>query len=148
MKLGFTMCNPPFFSDSDYYNPLESKLDSNFFSCSDRSTPGGEYEFIKTMIEESLMLEEEAKHCIIWFTSMIGIKKTVPKIEQFIESKFPDIQTYQTTSYCQGRKTRWYVGWSFVANPASLPKNRLIIFIKDISLFLFLNFSPKFFSIP
>ncbi|KAF0986053.1 hypothetical protein HZS_2924 [Henneguya salminicola] len=84
------------------------------------------------MINESLQLGEDLKSQIIWFTSMIGCKKTMPKLIDYIEQNSPPIQSYQEKSFTQGKKTRWFLAWSFVADVQKLKNTSNITLIKMI----------------
>ncbi|XP_071944502.1 RNA N(6)-adenosine-methyltransferase mettl16-like [Antedon mediterranea] len=124
----FTMCNPPFFG-----NMLEAQ---GILSRSmDRAEPksvctaaeieciadGGEVEFVKRMIQDSLKL----RHKVLWFTSMVGKKASLPLIKQDLHKH--KISHFTTTEFCQGRTMRWGVAWTFhdeveILPPAKRPK--------------------------
>ncbi|KAG0174565.1 hypothetical protein DFQ30_003777 [Apophysomyces sp. BC1015] len=70
-------------------------------------TTGGEYGFIKRMINESLTYKTRIK----WYTSMMGQKKTIKPLVDLLKSM--DITNYVVTEFCQGRTKRWGIAWSF-----------------------------------
>lgn len=76
-------------------------------------TNGGEYAFIKKMIMESLVY----KHQVRWYTSMIGIKKSIkPLLNVLIEQ---GITNHIVTTFTQGKTIRWALGWSFFSERPS-----------------------------
>lgn len=70
-------------------------------------TEGGEYGFISRMVEESLLLKER----IIWYTSMIGLKKTIRPLVRLLTDA--GITNYVVTQFAQGKTYRWAIAWSF-----------------------------------
>ncbi|KAI7887349.1 S-adenosyl-L-methionine dependent methyltransferase [Lichtheimia hyalospora FSU 10163] len=111
-KYAFCMCNPPFYESKEEVDQgLENKeLEPSSVctgSTNEMITPGGELQFISQIINESL----EYKDRIMWYTSLIGLKKTIKPITQKLKSH--NITNYIVTSFCQGKTTRWAIAWSF-----------------------------------
>ncbi|CAB5210346.1 unnamed protein product [Rhizophagus irregularis] len=112
IKFSFCMCNPPFYENQEQYEKgVESKITSSHSVCTGSSnemfTPGGEFQFIKDILEESLILRTKIR----WYTSKIGRLETVNKI--VCELKKSGIDNYVVTEFCQGLTRRWGIGWSF-----------------------------------
>ncbi|CAC5388991.1 METTL16 [Mytilus coruscus] len=111
----FCMCNPPFFMDN-----LEAQGITNTRS-DDRPEPhsvctasptesvafGGEVEFVKKMIHESLELKTKVRV----YTSMVGKKTSLSPLKE--ELRKLKILNFSTTEFCQGKTMRWGLGWSF-----------------------------------
>ncbi|XP_063396984.1 RNA N6-adenosine-methyltransferase mettl16-like isoform X1 [Mytilus trossulus] len=114
----FCMCNPPFFMDN-----LEAQGITNTRS-DDRPEPhsvntasptesvafGGEVEFVKKMIHESLELKTKVRV----YTSMVGKKTSLSPLKE--ELRKLKISNFSTTEFCQGKTMRWGLGWSFDEN--------------------------------
>ncbi|KAF8985677.1 hypothetical protein BGZ46_002760 [Entomortierella lignicola] len=111
-KYHFCMCNPPFYEDeNEIKESFEAKIELPSAICKGTSnemmTVGGEVQFVKQMIDESLQLQTRIR----WYTSMLGKKSSVDKIiDHFKECNIPN---YTLTTFHQGRTTRWGVAWSF-----------------------------------
>ncbi|CAO1347865.1 unnamed protein product [Diamesa serratosioi] len=111
----FCMCNPPFFrSEKDALqgknrtgkrkapkslvvgSPLELVCD------------GGEYEFVKRIIDESLSLQEIIKI----YSSMLGHKSTLVSLISYLKEQ--NINNYTSTVFSQTGKTmRWGLAWTY-----------------------------------
>ncbi|KII60804.1 Methyltransferase-like protein 16 [Thelohanellus kitauei] len=126
-KATFTMCNPPFFS-----KPMPGNEKKPFYSKHDRCTKGGEIHFVKKMIDESLKLDHSARTSCIWFTSVIGRKKSIQPLLNHIESHLPPIKTFRIGHSIQGEKTRWYIAWSFVASAVFSVKSSHVYTVKNM----------------
>ncbi|VDI68941.1 methyltransferase [Mytilus galloprovincialis] len=114
----FCMCNPPFFMDN-----LEAQGITNTRS-DDRPEPhsvntasptesvafGGEVEFVKKMIHESLELKTKVRV----YTSMVGKKTSLSPLKE--ELRKLKILNFSTIEFCQGKTMRWGLGWSFDEN--------------------------------
>ncbi|RIA92013.1 hypothetical protein C1645_821261 [Glomus cerebriforme] len=112
LKFSFCMCNPPFYESQEQYEKgVENKITSPHSVCTGSSnemfTPGGEFQFIKDILEESLILRTKIR----WYTSKIGRLETVNKVVR--ELKKAKIDNYVVTEFCQGHTRRWGIGWSF-----------------------------------
>jgi hypothetical protein len=73
-------------------------------------TKGGEYAFIKLMVLESLALQKKIR----WYTSMIGLKRTIRPLIRLLNDH--GIGNYTVTSFTQGKTVRWAIAWSFYAD--------------------------------
>lgn len=110
----FCMCNPPFFA-----NQLEAK---GVNSRSSHRTPpssvntggvteimaeGGELEFVKRIIHDSLQLKTRLR----WYSCMLGKKCSLaPLKEELRKHRVPKVTH---TEFCQGRTMRWALAWSY-----------------------------------
>ncbi|SAL97047.1 hypothetical protein [Absidia glauca] len=108
----FCMCNPPFYaSEEEVQEGLENKELEPMAACtgtaSEMITKDGEYGFIQRMILESLRYKQR----IQWYTSMIGLKRTIRPVTQLLKQQ--GITNYVVTEFCQGRTKRWGIAWSF-----------------------------------
>ncbi|KAF7732015.1 hypothetical protein EC973_007120 [Apophysomyces ossiformis] len=108
----FCMCNPPFYSSQEEIEEgLRNKELEPSAVCTgsdnEMVTAGGEYGFIKRMINESVTYKTRIK----WYTSMIGQKKTIKPLVDLLKSN--NITNYLVTDFCQGRTKRWGIAWSF-----------------------------------
>ncbi|KAF9986423.1 hypothetical protein BGZ65_007627 [Modicella reniformis] len=77
----FCMCNPPFYKDElDIQDGLEAKEGKPSAVCqgtsSEMMTTGGEVQFVKQMIDESIQWQTRIR----WYTTMLGKKSSVDKI--------------------------------------------------------------------
>ena len=97
----FCMCNPPFF------DPMTDVRDTTERTVSETFTTGGEEEFIKRMIRDSLVLKDR----VIWYSSMVGRKQTLAKL--LSELRRHGIQNTRTATLYQGKTIRWVIAWSF-----------------------------------
>ncbi|KAI7848125.1 hypothetical protein BDC45DRAFT_541341 [Circinella umbellata] len=108
----FCMCNPPFYaSEEEVEESLRNKQEQPFAICTgtknEMITDGGEYGFIERIINESLIYKSR----IQWYTSLVGLKKTIrPLVNQL---KSFGISNYIVTEFLQGRTKRWAIAWSF-----------------------------------
>lgn len=114
--IDFCMCNPPFFSSVDDFDPSHRKnrtgkrpAPSNPITGShdELMIEGGECEFVTKIIEESSIV----RHRIRIFTTMLGHKTSVAKMLTVLNSL--NITNIAQTEFCQGRTTRWGLAWSF-----------------------------------
>ncbi|KAI8146820.1 hypothetical protein BJV82DRAFT_398662 [Fennellomyces sp. T-0311] len=123
----FCMCNPPFYQSHDELQAaLESKEVDPSAACTGREyemvTDGGEYGFIERIMNESLIYKDR----IQWYTSLIGLKRSVwPLVNRLKEL---GITNYVVNEFIQGRTKRWVIAWSFsdkrVNNASSLDEYR------------------------
>lgn len=132
------MTNPPFFSDN--FNDLDNNCEEmkSDFDVNDSSNElktkskhysrkkslantsivteaicdGGEVEFVRKMIDESLQIRDK----IMIYSSMLGKKRSLLElkniIEQYVE-KGP-ITSFVSTEFCQGLTKRWGIAWTFI----------------------------------
>ncbi|XP_049852280.1 U6 small nuclear RNA (adenine-(43)-N(6))-methyltransferase-like [Schistocerca gregaria] len=103
----FSMCNPPFFVKIKDKVPRPSTVCTA--SASELATEGGETEFVKRMIDESLDIKDN----IIWYTTLIGKKVNVRFILDYLKIK--NVPMIEQGELKQGRNTRWVLGWTFHA---------------------------------
>jgi methyltransferase len=110
----FSMCNPPFFENPDQ---KVKRVDTVCVATDgELATIGGEVEFVKQMIRESVALKTR----ISWFTSLLGKKSSLYPILEYLQTVEPLV--IESTTFTQGRNSRWAVAWTF--NP--LVKSSLI----------------------
>ncbi|KAJ8880520.1 hypothetical protein PR048_016990 [Dryococelus australis] len=114
----FCMCNPPFFSSEEELDS-ESKSRSPArpppHSCrtgspSDVVVSGGEVAFISRIIEES----KELGTMIRIYSSLLGHKSSMDPVKSLLQKA--GVSSMVDTAFCQGRTTRWYIAWTFVAS--------------------------------
>jgi methyltransferase len=110
----FCMCNPPFYSDENDFRGEWSRTGHrpvphtrNTGNEVDTVTEGGEIEFIKRIVEDSLRLKTKIK----WYTSLIGKKSSLKVITSLLKAK--KIPVIASTEMVQGRTHRWGIAWSF-----------------------------------
>lgn len=108
-EFAVTMCNPPFFCSNDgedkvdrVQHPLRELDAANVEIC----CPGGEEAFILRMVDESKKYSDR----VIWFSSMLGKKKTLKAVKRRM---FELGAVVQTTEFLQGKQARWGIAWSF-----------------------------------
>nr|CCA19318.1 putative methyltransferase METT10D [Albugo laibachii Nc14] len=102
----FTMCNPPFFANSN-----EIQLHPQAFcmgSPIEMIYPGGEVRFVSEMLDQSVTFKKR----IIWFTSMLGKKSSLRPLLAKLRS-VQGVTYYCTTEFCQGQTKRWGIAWTF-----------------------------------
>lgn len=108
----FSMCNPPFYSSQEEIDQglLNKELEPSAIctgSDNEMITKGGEFAFIKFMVMESLELQEQ----IHWYTSMVGLKRTIRPLVRLLNDQ--GITNYIVTNFTQGKTVRWAIAWSF-----------------------------------
>ncbi|KAI8388739.1 uncharacterized protein BYT42DRAFT_491363 [Radiomyces spectabilis] len=111
-RYAFSMCNPPFYeSKEEIEEAYLSKDLAPSAVCmgteNEMITEGGEYGFLKRMIQESLIYKERIR----WYTSLIGQKKSIKPLVRLL--KYEKINNYVVTEFSQGRTKRWAIAWSF-----------------------------------
>lgn len=108
----FSMCNPPFYDDSEEISNRTGTRDlpRSINTGTDReiSVEGSEVSFVRKMIDESLVLKDRVKI----YTSMLGKKSSLGLVKNYLREK--GITNFITTEFCQGRTTRWGIAWSHV----------------------------------
>lgn len=110
----FCCCNPPFFTSADdalgenrtgkRKAPKSANSGSNLELI---YKDGGELEFVKRILEESIELQDK----IQIYTTMMGCKKNFQKLIEAMSER--NISNFTTTEFCQGKTTRWFIAWSF-----------------------------------
>ncbi|KAK0407303.1 hypothetical protein QR680_019126 [Steinernema hermaphroditum] len=120
----FSMCNPPFYDfeeSSRKYSMDENNACENTVTEGGRPAPrsatvarlnelateGGEVAFVLRMIEESMELRTRIR----LFTSMVGIKASVQKIERVLKT-IGDVR-YVVSTLDQGRTQRFVLAWTY-----------------------------------
>ncbi|KEQ95112.1 hypothetical protein AUEXF2481DRAFT_29832 [Aureobasidium subglaciale EXF-2481] len=112
-RLGFTMCNPPFYSSAeDMAISSAGKSNSPSAICTGAEVemicPGGDVGFVLRMVEES----RELKDTVRWYTSMLGKLSSVHQVIDRLKEL--GITNWAVTLLRAGNKTRrWAVGWSY-----------------------------------
>ncbi|KAL4608407.1 methyltransferase-like protein 16 [Arapaima gigas] len=124
----FCMCNPPFFA-----NQLEAKgvnsrnsrrpppSSVNTGGVTEIMAEGGELEFVKRIIHDSLQLKQRLR----WYSCMLGKKCSLAPLKE--ELKKQGVPKVTHTEFCQGRTMRWALAWSFyedVSVPSPPSKKR------------------------
>uniref|UniRef100_T1ITX6 U6 small nuclear RNA (adenine-(43)-N(6))-methyltransferase n=1 Tax=Strigamia maritima TaxID=126957 RepID=T1ITX6_STRMM len=108
----FCMCNPPFFSSLDEAEGKQKiKQRSNTVNTANDNemvTDGGEIEFVRKIIEDSVHLKDKIK----LYTTMLGKKVSVKVIKHLLKEN--DVTNIATTEFCQGKTMRWGIAWSFL----------------------------------
>jgi len=137
-EVDFIMCNPPFYESEEAFqkensrklrnlansrqkngannnnnsnNNQSSKTGSNNFGGNGNELwyPGGEVNFIRTMIKES----SKYKHQCLWFTSLVSRKEHIPMIEDMLYDN-NHLKLTKVVEMGQGQKTVSIVVWSFM----------------------------------
>ncbi|XP_055052574.2 RNA N(6)-adenosine-methyltransferase mettl16 [Misgurnus anguillicaudatus] len=110
----FCMCNPPFFA-----NQLEAKgvnsrnsrrpppSSVNTGGVTEIMAEGGELEFVKRIIHDSLQLKKRLR----WYSCMLGKKCSLAPLKD--ELRKQGVSKVTHTEFCQGRTMRWALAWSF-----------------------------------
>jgi 23S rRNA (adenine1618-N6)-methyltransferase len=117
-KFDFTICNPPFHtSESQALEGTQRKLKNlgiknksvlNFGGQNNELWyPGGELEFIRKMIIESVTY---SKNCL-WFSSLVSKKENLSSI--YGELKRANVVQIKTIEMAQGQKISRFIAWSF-----------------------------------
>uniref|UniRef100_A0A3Q2DGQ5 Methyltransferase 10 domain-containing protein n=1 Tax=Cyprinodon variegatus TaxID=28743 RepID=A0A3Q2DGQ5_CYPVA len=82
---------------------------------------GGELEFVKRIIHDSLQLKKRLR----WYSCMLGKKCSLAPLKE--ELRKQGVPKVTHTEFCQGRTMRWALAWSFyddVAVPSPPSKKR------------------------
>jgi len=122
--LDFVMINPPFYaSEAELLNLAAQKSHPPHSACTgapvEMVCEGGEVEFVKRMINESLVLKERVQ----WYTAMLGKQSSLEDLVNVLRGH--GISNFAVTTFVQGTKTRrWALGWSFSTRRPSLYASR------------------------
>ncbi|GLV35024.1 uncharacterized protein CBL_09504 [Carabus blaptoides fortunei] len=111
----FCMCNPPFFSSTSELDPEnKSRTERRAMPRNAPSgmigevvVPGGEVEFIKTLIMESVELKTQVRI----FTTMVGHKCNLAALKQLLRQV--EVTSFKQTEFHQGHTTRWGLAWTY-----------------------------------
>ncbi|GAA6007446.1 hypothetical protein JCM11491_004166 [Sporobolomyces phaffii] len=115
-RIDFVMCNPPFYSSAQEMEQSAREKDLEPFAvCTAASneliTDGGEVEFIKRMMKESLDI---GANKVRWFTSLIGKFSSIgPLVEQLREYEIHNYHIHLLAN--AGKTRRWILTWSLQA---------------------------------
>lgn len=117
----FCMCNPPFYDEVDEtpLNRTDHRPPPDSISTANENesvTKGGEVEFVKKMISDSLVLKGKIK----WYTSMVGKKSSLKPLKLYLEEN--GVKKHTMTIFKQGKTTRWGIAWTFT-EPVTLYKS-------------------------
>ncbi|MHA7130745.1 23S rRNA (adenine(1618)-N(6))-methyltransferase RlmF [Algoriphagus namhaensis] len=117
------MCNPPFHKSAEealeassrkaknLYNDPEAKL--NFGGGPEELwCPGGEFTFIKNMVKESLLFQDQ----ILWFTSIVSKSENVIPVERVMQRS--KVNFYTWVEMAQGNKKSRFIAWTFQSKKA------------------------------
>jgi len=115
-KFMLTICNPPFFksiedSQKETYrknkNLRISKTNKKNFGGLSHEIwyPGGEFEFIKTMIDESVLFKTQVR----WFSSLVAKEDNLKKLIRYINKK-KKIK-HHVVEFKHGNKTSRILAW-------------------------------------
>ncbi|XP_029067064.1 RNA N6-adenosine-methyltransferase METTL16 isoform X2 [Monodon monoceros] len=110
----FCMCNPPFFANQleakgvNSRNPRRPPPSSvNTGGITEIMAEGGELEFVKRIIHDSLQLQKRLR----WYSCMLGKKCSLAPLKE--ELRIQGVPKVTYTEFCQGRTMRWALAWSF-----------------------------------
>ncbi|XP_073421702.1 RNA N(6)-adenosine-methyltransferase METTL16 isoform X2 [Dendrobates tinctorius] len=110
----FCMCNPPFFANQmeaqgvNSRNPRRPPPSSvNTGGVTEIMAEGGELEFVKRIIHDSLQLKKRLR----WYSCMLGKKCSLAPLKE--ELRIQGVPKVAHTEFYQGRTMRWALAWSF-----------------------------------
>lgn len=106
----YTVCNPPFYKSLDHMLQLKKKgkLDELTITLSELYCEGGEYSFIREIIDSSVSLKEHANYKNTWFTTQVGIQLNLALVEKYLES----VGVVNIWKECiRFGTSRWIIGW-------------------------------------
>jgi len=105
-KFFATVCNPPFHSSLEQTG--HNKKRALEAIASELVCPGGEVQFISTMISESLQFSEQ----VIWFSTMLGKKSSLKPLKRKLNDLPQKCHVFET-EFQQGTQSRWGLMWTF-----------------------------------
>lgn len=110
----FCMCNPPFFANELEAQGVNSRNSRrpppssvNTGGITEIMAEGGELEFVKRIIHDSLKLKKRLR----WYSCMLGKKCSLAPLKE--ELRIQGVRKVTFTEFCQGRTMRWALAWSF-----------------------------------
>lgn len=116
-QLDFTLCNPPFFTNTaEMERSLsgEGKATGPNAICTGSNMemicPGGDLGFVTRIVEESLILRQK----VTWYSSMLGKLSSAKAIVELLKSE--GVTNWAVGVLDPGTKTgtkRWVIAWSF-----------------------------------
>lgn len=117
-KVRYTVCNPPFYSDGKELLLLETlkqtpKSRELVLAATEMYYTGGEVEFIKRLIDQSIELNKLPQFDNCWYSSQIGIHSHIAEIIDYCHLK-GITNTFQASINFATR--RWIIAWNFNDN--------------------------------
>ncbi|KAM9320300.1 RNA N(6)-adenosine-methyltransferase METTL16 [Gastrophryne carolinensis] len=121
----FCMCNPPFFANQMEAQGVNSRNSRrpppssvNTGGITEIMAEGGELEFVKRIIHDSLQLKRRLR----WYSCMLGKKCSLAPLKE--ELRIQGVPKVAHTEFFQGKTMRWALAWSFyddviIPNPPS-----------------------------
>lgn len=119
------ICNPPFHKSAEeafeassrkaqnLYNDPKAKL--NFGGGPEELwCPGGEFTFIKNMVKESLVYQNQ----ILWFTSIVSKSENIAPIETVMQRS--KVNFFKWVEMSQGNKKSRFIAWTFQSKKAQI----------------------------
>lgn len=116
-----TICNPPFHESAQAAQEGSERKVKNLGGKSGKTTllnfggqaaelwtEGGELEFIRKMIQESLRFKAQ----VYWFTTLVSKSENLKPIKTFL--KKAGVFTFKTIQMAQGNKQSRFVAWTFL----------------------------------
>jgi 23S rRNA (adenine1618-N6)-methyltransferase len=103
----FCMSNPPYFSIEDEIKQDNPHTDFDY-NEKEAYCSGGEFGFICKIIKES----HKYKNNFIWFTTLVGRKFNLDKIENILK-EIKGLKEIKKTTFYQGKQARWGIAWTF-----------------------------------
>ncbi|MBD0402342.1 23S rRNA (adenine(1618)-N(6))-methyltransferase RlmF [Flammeovirga sp. EKP202] len=118
-RFAFSMCNPPFhksFEDAQKGSRRKAKnltgkseVKLNFGGKSNELwCDGGEYQFIKSMISESVNYQQN----VVWFTTLVSKQENVVPLLKQLKKIKP--HAYKVIDMGQGQKKSRFIAWTFM----------------------------------
>ena len=118
-KFHLTMCNPPFHASIEKAKQSTQRKWRNLGKGHSKKLnfggqnaelwcPGGEVQFIATMIEQSIEIAEQC----LWFSSLVSKKSNLPPLCKIL--KKAKVADYKIVEMAQGQKTSRFIAWTFV----------------------------------
>ncbi|XP_073523892.1 RNA N(6)-adenosine-methyltransferase METTL16 isoform X2 [Phyllobates terribilis] len=147
----FCMCNPPFFANQmeaqgvNSRNPRRPPPSSvNTGGITEIMAEGGELEFVKRIIHDSLQLKKRLR----WYSCMLGKKCSLAPLKE--ELRIQGVPKVAHTEFYQGRTMRWALAWSFyddvvIPDPPSKkrklekPRKPMIIYMLEATVKMLKN---------
>ncbi|RXK36723.1 hypothetical protein M231_06030 [Tremella mesenterica] len=110
-EVDFIICNPPFFGSMNEMEEGQAMKKLGAYGAPTGAqveliTPGGEVEFVRRMIDESLQFGEKCS----WYTSLIGKYSSLSPLVSHLRSQ--GCTNYLVQSFKPSRTVRWILAWS------------------------------------
>lgn len=114
-----TLCNPPFHASNEAANKGTQRKWKNLGKGQSSKLnfggqnaelwyPGGEIQFIATMIEQSMAFSQQC----LWFTTLVSKKDNLKPIYKLLEKA--NVAEVKTVDMAQGQKVSRFVAWSYL----------------------------------